>query len=97
MTRTKGIRYVILAGIVLGVGLAAGAAEKKQAEKKEKETNVLTAVKVKTAPKPDGKMDDVWKQAKPLTVKVIDGANLPGGETEVRHAYDADVHFLKFK
>ncbi len=90
MIRTNTIRYLILAGILLGVGLAAAAAQ-------TKDKNVLTAVKVKTAPKLDGKMDDVWKQAAPLTVKVIDGANLPGGETDVmlRAVYTGDmVYFL---
>lgn len=72
------------------LGLAAGTAD-------AKEKNVLTVVKVKTAPTLDGQVDNIWKKAKPLTIKVIDGANLPGGETDVtlKAVYAKDiVYFL---
>jgi hypothetical protein len=42
-------------------------------------------------------MEEAWKQAPPLTVKVVGGRNLPGGATEVtlRSLYTADtVYFL---
>jgi hypothetical protein len=42
-------------------------------------------------------MEDAWKAAEPLTVKVVGGRNLPGGSTEVtlRALYTADmVYFL---
>ncbi len=96
MNRTRTVKYLVVVGAVLGVGLIASAAEKK-GKADAKQSNVLTAVKVKTAPKLDGKVDDVWKQAQPLTVKVIDGANLPGGETDVslRAVYSGEmVYFL---
>ena len=69
-------KYVVAAAALLGLGIAVAAAE-------PKDKNVLEAMKVKTAPKLDGKVDQLWKQAKPLTIKVIDGANLVGGETDV--------------
>lgn len=61
------------------------------------DTSVLEAVMVKRAPKLDGKVESLWKNAKPLTIKVMDGANLPGGETEVilKAVYTQDmVYFL---
>lgn len=57
----------------------------------------LEAAPVKGAPKLDGKVESLWKQAKPLTIKVVDGANLPGGETDVtlRAIYTQDtIYFL---
>ncbi len=59
--------------------------------------NVLTARKVATAPTLDGAMDALWKDAKPLVVKVSGGKNLPGGATEVtlRSVYSGDtIYFL---
>lgn len=89
MENTKRRLYrLTLVGALLA--LAAGTAY-------AKEKDVLEAVKVKTPPKLDGKMDAAWKKARPLTIKVIDGANLPGGETDVtlRAVYTKDmVYFL---
>jgi len=86
----KGIQFLILAGVLFGMVFAVWAAETQKAD-------VLEAVKVKTPPALDGKMDPLWKKAKPMTVKVIDGANLPNGETDVtlRSVYTKDmVYFL---
>ncbi len=94
MTNGNRFKYLVTAAVLLGLGIAAGAAEPKTAPK---DKNVLQAVKVKTAPKLDGKVDELWKQAKPLTIKVIDGANLVGGETNVtlRAVYTPEmVYFL---
>jgi hypothetical protein len=79
---------VIATGI--GLGLLAGPAEAQQ-------KNVLVSKKVAAPPTLDGVMEDVWKQASPLTVKVVGGKNLPGGSTEVtlRSVYSGDtVYFL---
>ncbi len=61
--------------------------------------NVLLAAKVATAPALDGNPSDaVWAQAKPLTVKLSDGANFGGkGETTatLKAVYSGDtVYFL---
>lgn len=96
MNRTRIVTTLIATGALLGVALIADAAEKR-GKADAKKSSDLVAVKVKTAPKLDGKVDDVWKEAKPLTVKVIDGANLAGGETEVslRAVYAGDtIYFL---
>lgn len=87
-------KYLGAVAVLLGV-MVAGAAEPKNAASKKADR--LQAVKVKAPPKLDGKVDELWKQAKPLTIKVIDGANLEGGETEVtlRAVYTPDtVYFL---
>jgi hypothetical protein len=57
----------------------------------------LEAKKVAVGPTLDGKMDPTWDQAKPLSVKLNGGKNLPGGSTEVklRVLYDNEkVYFL---
>lgn len=59
--------------------------------------NVLEAKKVDAGPTLDGKMKAVYEQAKPLTVKLNGGKNLPGGSTEVtlRALYDSQtIYFL---
>lgn len=59
--------------------------------------NTLEAKKVAAGPTLDGTLKPAWEQAKPLTVKVNGGRNLPGGTTEVtlRALYDAEsVYFL---
>lgn len=89
MKSAKGLLYrFTLVGALLALAVGTGYA---------KEKDVLEAVKVKTPPKLDGMIDDAWKTAKPLTIKVIDGANLPGGETDVtlKAVYTEDmVYFL---
>jgi len=72
------------------LGLLAGQPEAQQ-------KNVLVAKKVAAAPTLDGVVDDLWKGAPALTVKVVGGKNLPGGTTEVtiRSVYSGDmVYFL---
>ena len=79
---------LIAAGI--GLGLFAGPLDAQQ-------KNVLVAKKVAAPPTLDGVMEDAWKEAVPLTVKVVGGKNLPGGTTEVtlRSVYSGDtVYFL---
>jgi hypothetical protein len=74
----------------IGLGLFAGPLDAQQ-------KNVLASVKVAAPPTLDGVMDDLWKQAKPLAVKVVGGKNLPGGTTEVtlRSVYSGDtIYFL---
>ncbi|HEV8440022.1 MAG TPA: hypothetical protein VGT40_18180, partial [Methylomirabilota bacterium] len=59
--------------------------------------NVLVSKKVATPPAIDTTIEDLWKEAPPLTVKVVGGRNLPGGSTEVtlRSVYSGDtVYFL---
>jgi hypothetical protein len=82
----------LLAGIGLGLQAAPLDAQQK---------NVLVARKVAAAPATDGTMDAAWREAAPLTVKVVGGRNLPGGSTEVtlRAAYTADTvyFFMQYK
>ncbi|MFB3816536.1 MAG: ethylbenzene dehydrogenase-related protein [Candidatus Methylomirabilales bacterium] len=57
----------------------------------------LTAKRAPGAPVLDGVMEDVWKSATPLTVKLAGGRNLAGGTTEVtlRAMHTADtLYFL---
>jgi hypothetical protein len=80
---------LIVAGVVL-LGLLVGQPEAQQ-------KNVLIAKKVAAGPTLDGVMDDAWKEAPPLAVKVLGGKNLPGGTTEVtmRSVYTGDmIYFL---
>ena len=61
--------------------------------------NVLVAAKVATPPTLDGNANDIaWAQARPITVKVTDGANFGGkGETTatLKAVYSGDtVYFL---
>jgi hypothetical protein len=85
----KWILLVLLLAVSLNLAVFIG--QPKGAEK-----NVLVAKKVVTAPALDGVMEDVWKQAPPLTVKVVGGRNLPKGtEVTLRALYAGDtVYFL---
>jgi len=59
--------------------------------------DTVGAVKADAAPKIDGTVDSVWSKAKPISIIVSGGANLPGGSTtvELRALYTADtVYFL---
>lgn len=78
-----------MAGAGLAVALGAGPTDAQQ-------KNVLVAKKVATAPALDGTVDEAWKSAPPLTVKVVGGKNLPGGSTEVslRAVYTADTAYF---
>ena len=84
----------VLPALLLAAGLGLGFfAAPLDAQQK----NVLAAKKVAAPPTLDGVMEDAWKAAEPLTVKVLGGRNLPGGTTEVtlRALYTADaVYFL---
>ncbi len=91
MTRwwTWGVILMML-GVSAGLVLVAPPLDAQQ-------KNTLVARKVATAPQLDGVMEDLWKDAPPLTVKVVGGRNLPGGSTEVtlRAVYAGDmVYFL---
>lgn len=83
-----------VAALLLALGISLGLLIRlPEAQQK----NVLVARKVAAPPTLDGVMEDLWKQAPPLTVKVVGGRNLPGGSTEVtlRALYTADsVYFL---
>jgi hypothetical protein len=82
--------YLIIMVFVAGIGLFSLVAE-------TQEKRILEAVKVSEPPKLDGAVDILWEKSKPLTIKVIDGANLPGGETDVtlRAVYTKDmIYFL---
>lgn len=89
MTRTSKWMLAALLAAAVGLGLLAGplAAQQK---------NVLVARKAAAPPALDGVMEDAWKDAPPLTVKVVGGRNLPGGTTEVtlRALYTADTLYL---
>lgn len=91
MKRTRGWKLpalTVAAGIGLGLFAAPLGAQQK---------NVLIAKRVAAAPTLDGVMEDAWKAAPLLTVKVLGGRNLPGGTAEVtlRALYTADtVYFL---
>lgn len=59
--------------------------------------NTVGAVKTDSPPKVDGTIDSVWSKAKPVSITVSGGANLPNGSTTValRALYTADtVYFL---
>jgi hypothetical protein len=77
----------LVAGV--GVGLVAWPLEAQQ-------KNLLVAKKVAAAPALDGTIDEAWKGAPPLTVKVVGGKNLPGGSTEVslRALYSGDTIYF---
>ncbi len=80
----------LLVAVGIGLGLFAWPLEAQQ-------KNILVGKKIAAAPTLDGVMDDLWKQASPLTIKVLGGKNLPGGTTEVtlRAVYTGDtIYFL---
>ncbi len=59
--------------------------------------NTVGAVKTDTAPAIDATVDTAWSKAKPLTINVSGGQNLPNGSTtvELRALYTADtIYFL---
>ena len=63
----------------------------------QQQQHVLVAKKVAAAPVLDGEVDGLWQQAAPLSFKVVGGANLPGGTSDVtmRSVYTEDtVYFL---
>jgi hypothetical protein len=79
---------LVTAGVTVGLLVAEPEAQQK---------NLLVAKKAVAAPTLDGTMEDAWKEAPSLTVKVVGGKNLPGGTTDVtlRALYTADmVYFL---
>ena len=79
---------LVTAGVAVGLLVAEPEAQQK---------NLLVAKKAVAAPTLDGTMEDAWKEAPSLTVKVVGGKNLPGGTTDVtlRALYTADmVYFL---
>jgi hypothetical protein len=81
---------LLIVGGAVALGLLVGQPEAQQ-------KNVLIAKKVAAGPMLDGAMDDAWKEASPLAVKVLGGKNLPGGTTEVtvRSVYAGDtIYFL---
>ena len=89
-SRWKWILPVVMITAGLAAGLLVGQPDAQQ-------KNVLVAKKVAAAPKLDGAVDDLWKEAPPLAVKVIGGKNLPGGTTEVtlRAVHQGDmIYFL---
>lgn len=90
--RTHSRRMGRVLAVALGLALAASAGNGLAQPK-----NMLVAKKAAGAPTLDGSVDDTWKAAEPLTVKVVGGRNLPGGTTNVsiRAVYTADtVYFL---
>ncbi len=79
---------LVVAGVAFGLLVGQPEAQQK---------NLLVSKKVAAGPTLDGTMKDVYKDAQPLTVKVVGGKNLPGGSTEVtiRSVYTGDmVYFL---
>lgn len=90
----KRCRKWILPALLLAAGIGLGLfAAPLDAQQK----NVLVAKRVVAPPTLDGMMEDSWKDAPPLTVKVLGGRNLPGGTTEVtlRALHTTDmVYFL---
>ncbi len=93
MTAVRKSKWLVVSSLlVLGVGVLALAAVSTAQQQ-----NVLVAKKVAAAPTLDGTTEDLWKQATPLTFKVVGGRNLPGGSTDatLRALYTADmVYFL---
>jgi len=85
----KWILPVALLALGISLGLFIGLPEAQQ-------KNVLVAKKVAAPPALDGVMEDLWKQAPSLTVKVVGGENLPGGSTEVtlRAVYTTDMAYF---
>lgn len=91
MNRLSTLNVPMLA-IAISIALATTAGESNAQPK-----NLLVAKKAAAAPTLDGTVDESWKSAEPLTVKVVGGRNLPGGTTDVsiRALYTADtVYFL---
>lgn len=86
------VKLLALAALLVTAGLAVGPlAAPAEAQ------NVLVARKAAAAPTLDGQMEALWKDAKPLAVKVSGGRNLSGGSTEVtlRALYSGDtIYFL---
>jgi hypothetical protein len=83
-----------LGAVLVTAGVAAGLLV---VEPEAQQKNLLFARKAAAAPTLDGTMEDAWKDAPSLTVKVISGKNLTGGTTDVtlRALYTADmVYFL---
>ena len=88
--RMKWMVPVLAVALGIGLGLLVGPTDAQQ-------KNPLVAQKVAAAPALDGTLDGAWQKAKPLTVKVVGGKNLPGGSTEVslRAVYAGDtIYFL---
>jgi hypothetical protein len=83
-------KWTLPAALGVGLALVAGPLDAQQ-------KNVLVSKKVATPPAIDTTIENLWKEAPPLTVKVVGGRNLPGGSTEVtlRSVYSGDtVYFL---
>ncbi|TMA94275.1 MAG: ethylbenzene dehydrogenase [Deltaproteobacteria bacterium] len=82
------VAVLLTVGIALGLGVGSLDAQQK---------NLLVSKKVGAPPPMDPAMGEAWKDAQPLTFKVLGGKNLPGGSTEVtlRSVYTGDtVYFL---
>ncbi len=78
--------------LAIGVALATTPGDGNAQQK-----SLLVAKKAAAVPTLDGTVDETWKAADPLTVKVVGGRNLPGGTTDVsiRALYTTDtVYFL---
>jgi hypothetical protein len=78
---------VAAAALVLGLAVSPADAQQK---------NVLVSKKVAAAPAFDTTMDETWKTATPLTIKLVGGKNLPGGTTEatLRSVYTGDTIYF---
>jgi len=82
------VAVLLTVGIALGLGVGSLDAQQK---------NLLVSKKVGAPPPMDPAMGEAWKDAQPLTFKVLGGKILPGGSTEVtlRSVYTGDtVYFL---
>ncbi len=88
MFKLKPVTVAVLAGFSLALGAGQALAQ----------ANVLTAAKAATPPKLDGNAADAaWKNAKPITVKLSDGANFGGkGETTatIKAVYSGDMLYM---
>src|SRR5712691_8006918 len=81
------VAVLLTVGIAIGLGVGTLDAQQK---------NLLVSKKVSAPPPMDPAMSDAWKDAPPLTFKVLGGKNLPGGSTEVtlRSVYTGDTVFF---
>jgi len=64
------VAVLLTVGIALGLGVGTLDAQQK---------NLLVSKKVGAPPPMDQAMGETWKDAQPLTFKVLGGKNLPGG------------------
>src|SRR5262249_15087333 len=82
-----GLATLLVVGIAVGLLVGQPAAQQK---------NILVSRKATAAPPMEPTLGDAWKNATPLTFKVVGGKNLANGSTDVamRSLYADDAIYL---